>query len=145
MAGASGKWETRVRFRTAECTPHIHTTILYDGHLYAQSYDYYHNELQNGLVCLDLDGNLKWRSGPDRVYGDGGLLIADKLIFVMDALTGELCLVEATPEKYMELARHKVLPAEDQRCWAQPALADGKLIVRDHKGVMRCLVVGKQP
>jgi hypothetical protein len=50
------------------CTAHVQTPILYRQHLYANSFDQYHNKENNGLVCLDLAGNLKWKSGPAATF-----------------------------------------------------------------------------
>ncbi len=127
-------WTVDYAFRdNANCVAHLHAPVLYQGHLYASSG-------QNGLVCLDLDGNLKWKSGPEVQFDEGGLLVADGLILAMHGKTGELNLVEAVPDGFKPLARAKVLAAEGGLAWAPPALADGKLLVRDQH-TMKCLDV----
>ena len=84
-----------------------------------------------------------WKSGPDVTFDAGAFLIADGLIFVLHGKTGELCLAEASPAGYKELARAKVLtPAQGDHVWAPMALADGKLLVRDQHQ-MKCLEVRK--
>ncbi len=92
------------------------------------------------MTCLDFDGQIKWKTGPKQVFGSGGLLIADGLIFVMDGRTGELHLFEARPDQCRQLASARVLAAEGKYVWAPLALADGKLVVRDQKQ-MKCLQV----
>jgi outer membrane protein assembly factor BamB len=63
--------------------------------------------------------------------GDG------KLLMLEDG--GSLVLLEPSAEKYQELARSKVCGEE---AWAHPALADGRLYLRDHRELI-CLEMGK--
>ena len=138
----SGLWGTQFTFKDdMNCTPHIHTPLLYQGYIYAQSFDAYHNVMNNGLVCLTPGGTLLWKSGPGQLFGSGPLLIADGLIFVLHGKTGELFLVEATPDGYHPLDHAKVLPAKGGNAWAPMAISpDGKLVLRDlHE--MKCLDV----
>ena len=156
------RWDVRYAFRdNHNCTPHIHTPIFYKGHVYAQSFDKFHNTVNRGLVCLDPDGRLMWQSsgrtddddgeaaGPGApadasrrrlTFDSGGLLIADDLIFVMHGSTGELYLVAADPGQFRILAKAKVLEAKGKNVWAPLALSDGRLIVRDQHQ-MKCLDV----
>jgi len=60
----------------------------------------------------------------------------DKLLLMEEA--GQLVLLDPSPKKYHELARAKVCG----ETWAHPALADGRLYVRDDKEVI-CLQLGK--
>jgi outer membrane protein assembly factor BamB len=60
----------------------------------------------------------------------------DKLLLLDDA--GSLALVDPNPKEYRELARSKVCG----ETWAHPALADGRLYVRDNKEVI-CLQLGE--
>ena len=56
----------------------------------------------------------------------------DKLLLLDDA--GNFALLEPNPKAYRELARAKVCG----QTWAHPALADGRLIIRDNKELI-CL------
>lgn len=131
------------------CTPHVQNVLFYQGHLYANSFDKFHNPIEDGVMlnhgleCLDLDGRILWKTGPKRFFDSGNLLIADGLLFVLNGLTGELTLAEARPEGFKELARAKVLKARSGYAWAPMALADGKLLVRD-QDELKCLEV-KRP
>jgi outer membrane protein assembly factor BamB len=51
----------------------------------------------------------------------------DKLLFLDDA--GNLMLLQPDPKEYRELCRAKVCG----KTWAHPALADGRLYIRDEK------------
>jgi len=137
-------WATEYAFKdNNNCFAHLHTPALYKGRLYANSLSTNQPPKPGGLVCLDLEGNLKWKSAPQATFDDGGFLVADDLIFIMHGKTGELWLVEASTDAFKPLAKAKVLKAEGATVWAPMALSDGRLIVRDlHQ--MKCLDV-RQP
>ncbi len=136
----SGVWTTDYVFKdNKNCIAHIQNPLFYKDHIYAQSFNE-HGTPNNGLTCLDTSGEVKWKTGPKQVFGSGGLLIADGLIFVMDGKTGELNLFEARPDECRQLASAKVLAAEGKLVWAPLALSDGKLVVRDQHQ-MKCLLV----
>jgi len=97
------------------------TPILFDGYIYGVRPD-------KQLVCLDLDGNLVWNSGPSHRFGLGPYMIADGMIYVMDD-SGLLTLATATPDGYEQLAQAQVLEGHDS--WGPMAMAGGRLIVRD--------------
>lgn len=97
------------------------TPILYKGYIYGTS-------ANNQLVCLDLNGNLRWSSGATRRFGLGPYIIADGLLFVLHE-DGELFLVDPSPSGYKELARAKVLDGPE--AWGPLAIAGGRLLARD--------------
>jgi len=110
------------------------TPIFYDGYLYGV------REHDEQLVCLDLEGNQLWASGPQNKFGGGPYLVADGLIYVMDD-AGVLTLAEATPSGYKQLTRARVLDGHDS--WGPMAMAAGRLIVRNLT-TMVCLDVAKK-
>ncbi|MGA2498945.1 MAG: PQQ-binding-like beta-propeller repeat protein [Tepidisphaeraceae bacterium] len=136
----AGRWTTDYVFKdNKNSAAQIQNPIYYRDDIYVQSC----NEPgagNNGLTCLDTSGEIKWRTGPKQVFGSGGLLIADGLIYVMDGNTGELNLFEARPDECRQLATARVLAAEGRLVWAPLALSDGKLVVRDQHQ-MKCLLV----
>ena len=93
------------------------SSVYHDGHVYG--FD------EAILACVDATtGELKWKGGR---YGYGQLLLAgDHLVVVSD--NGEIALVRAAPDAHHEVAR---VPAIDGRTWNHPALADGRLLVRN--------------
>ncbi|HVY69920.1 MAG TPA: hypothetical protein VHH73_08315, partial [Verrucomicrobiae bacterium] len=103
------------------------TPVLVDGFLYCQggSKDY---------VCVDArTGATKW-SQPG--FGSGNkdyssTIAVGKNLLVL-AEDGQLVLIEANPEKYVELGRLQVCG----NTWSFPALADGKLYVRDGRNLV---------
>jgi outer membrane protein assembly factor BamB len=83
-------------------------------------------------------GAVKW-SRKDPAFGS--LIMADgKLIVLSDK--GELLVAEASPSAFTPLARAKVLSGV---CWTPPALADGRLYLRNAKGEVRCLELAIKP
>jgi outer membrane protein assembly factor BamB len=99
--------------------------VLLDGNLYGTN--------NSGLVCADFaTGQVKWK---DKCVGAGSLLAADGRLYVHGE-SGEVALVEATPEAYREKGRFTPPGAPERahrgaKAWAYPALADGKLYLRD--------------
>ena len=126
--------------KTDEWGSQIHQALLYDGYLYMNSNS---NEREDGMACLTLDLELKWRTKDDESLPEferGNLLLADDMIFNLDGKTGILHLIEPSPEGYRELARAKVL--DGKKIWSPMALSNGKLIIRSQTE-MKCLdVVG---
>lgn len=124
-------------FKTNEVGAQMHLPLLRDGHMYVSSNA---NSRHDGLTCMDFDGNIKWKTGRSPNFGRGSLLLAGDLIYLMDGDSAELYLIEATPEKYTELARAKLLGGKCKQSWAPLALADGKLLIRN-QSEMKCLDV----
>ncbi len=124
-------------FKTDKCESQIHPPILYKDHLYVNSNG---NRRADGMICLDLQGNLKWKTDKNPFFEKGGLLLADGLIYNMEGNNGTLHLIEPSPEGYKELAKAKVLDSGKERMWAPLVLVDGKLLVRSQEE-MKCLDV----
>jgi outer membrane protein assembly factor BamB len=79
------------------------------------------------LTCVDLHGGKRrWREGR---YGFGQVLLIDDLLLVQ-AESGEIALVEATPDQFRELGRFSVL---DNRTWNHPVIAGALLLVRNDR------------
>jgi len=95
----------------------FNSSVFYNGYVYG---------LDEGiLTCLDVKtGDRKWKDGR---YGYGQVLLAgDHLIVTSDK--GEVALVKATPDGYNEVARFEALKGQT---WNYPAIADGRLLVRN--------------
>ncbi len=86
--------------------------------------------------CLRLaTGEVAWET--DRT-GHTGVIAADGKLILLNEL-GELILARATPDAYEELGRMRVFPG--RTCWTPPALARGRLFVRNHAEAV-CVYVG---
>jgi outer membrane protein assembly factor BamB len=103
-----------------------------------------------GLMCVEVpSGDVKWQ---ERGVGVGSVCYADGRLYVhAENMTGEVALVEATPEGYREKGRftppdgpmnrkspltERVLSEAkskvgDGRTWAYPIIANGRLYIRD--------------
>ncbi|MCP5116708.1 MAG: PQQ-binding-like beta-propeller repeat protein, partial [bacterium] len=97
----------------------FNSSVVHEGYVYG---------LDEGiLTCLDLEtGFRKWKAGR---YGLGQVLLARGHL-IITAATGEVALVEATPEGHQELARFRAVTG---KTWNTPAIAGGCLIVRSGK------------
>ncbi|MCG8604189.1 PQQ-like beta-propeller repeat protein, partial [bacterium] len=96
------------------------TNVIYDaGYVYG---------LDDGiLTCIDAgDGKRKWKQGR---YGHGQILLVDDLLLVQ-AESGDIALVEARPDEFIEVARY---PALEGKTWNNPAFAAPYLLVRNSK------------
>ena len=122
-------------YKTGDFGTHVHPAILYKGHLYGHCTN---NTRRDGMVCMDLDGKVKWKTGSSPLFDKGGFILADDLILSVDGQKGILYLIEPDPAGYKELAKAKLLDTNE--CWGPLALTDGKLLIRDQKQ-MRCVVV----
>jgi outer membrane protein assembly factor BamB len=79
------------------------------------------------LTCIDLEsGQRRWKGGR---YGFGQLLLVDDFLLIQ-ADTGEIALVDASPAAYRERARFAALSS---RTWNHPALAGRLLLVRNDR------------
>ena len=95
----------------------FNSSVLHNGHIYG---------LDEGILsCLDVNtGERKWKDGR---YGYGQVLLADgHLIITTDQ--GEVALVKASPSGFTEVARFSALQGQT---WNYPALANGRLLVRN--------------
>jgi outer membrane protein assembly factor BamB len=132
----SSKYTVTEVYTTEEFGTHVHPAIHYNGHLYAHCTD--NTGRKDGMVCMDLDGNVKWKTGRSPAFDKGGFILADGMIFSVDGIKGILYLIEPDPEGFRELGSAKLL--DTNQCWAPLALSDGRLLIRDQKQ-MKCLAV----
>jgi outer membrane protein assembly factor BamB len=134
---ADGTYNVAELFKNVDFGAHTQPPILYKDHFYAQ---YTINERSDGLVCMTMDGQVKWKTGDEPPFNKGGAVLADGLLLAVDG-SKTLYLIEPDPSGFKPLASAVLLePGEN---WAPIALADGKLLIRDQKQ-MKCLVVAQQ-
>ena len=96
---------------------HFGTSLLIGDYIYG-----FDNAI---LKCIEAKtGKEQWKR---RGYGKGSLIYADgQLIILSDK--GKLALADASPTGFREKASTQVLSG---KCWTPPALANGKIFVRD--------------
>lgn len=114
-----GKWSATPRWHTTHLKAKFSSVVVRDGFVYGLD--------ESILACVDLKtGRRKWKGGR---YGYGQLILAGDLLLVQ-AESGQVVLVEATPEAHRELSRCDAL---SHRTWTHPALAGSYLLVRNDR------------
>jgi outer membrane protein assembly factor BamB len=96
--------------------------------------EYLYGSSGNALVCVEFKtGQVKWS---ERSVAPGAVCYADGRLY-LHGESGEMALVEATPEAYRELGRFTPPNPTQKRAnagekaWAYPVIADGRLYIRD--------------
>jgi outer membrane protein assembly factor BamB len=142
---ADGTYGVTELYKNADFCVHTQPPVLYNGYFYAQCTT---NERKDGLACMSIDGQIKWKTGRSPLFDKGGSIIADGLMLSTDGNT-KLYLIEPDPSAFKLLASAEVLKvATDQNLqfgtlnWAALALTDGKLLIRDQNRLM-CIKVAK--
>lgn len=121
IAQDEGAWKARLVYKNRRLRSHFSTPVRWKDHVYG--FD------DTNLVCLDFrTGEVLWK---ERGFGKGSLLIADGLLIVYGE-SGEVALAEAIPEAYRERSRFR-FSTQGASCWSVPALADGRLFIRDQE------------
>jgi outer membrane protein assembly factor BamB len=134
---ADGTYTVAELFKNVDFGAHTQPPVLYKDHFYAQ---YTINERSDGLVCMTMTGQVKWKTADEPPFSKGGAVLADGLLLSVDG-NKTLYLIEPDPSGFKPLASAELLEAGEN--WAPIALADGKLLVRDQKQ-MKCLLVAQQ-
>ncbi len=135
---ADGSYEVTELFKNPDFGSHTQTPVLVNGDFYAQ---YSTNERKDGLVCMSMDGKVRWKTMRDPLFDKGGMIFADGIIISTDGAS-KLFLIQPDPISFKPLASAPILSAEaaDNRFptqnWAPLALADGKLLIRDQSRLM---------
>jgi outer membrane protein assembly factor BamB len=124
-------------FKTVEFGAHTQPPILYKDHFYAQ---YSTNERSDGLVCMGMDGKIKWKTGDEPAFVRGGSILVDGLLLSTDG-SKMLYVIEPDPSGFKPLASAELL--EQGTNWGPLALVDGKLLIRDQKN-LKCVLVAQQ-
>jgi outer membrane protein assembly factor BamB len=116
--GTGGVKAEEVYF-SREMRNHYSTSVWIDGKLYGYS--------SSILTCMDFaTGAVLWR---DRSVGKGQVITAEGLLYLQGE-NGVAGLAEATPAGYREISRFTFGKA-DYPTWTLPAIADGRLYIRD--------------
>ena len=141
---ADGSYSVTELYKNADFGAHTQPPVLYNGYFYAQ---YSTNERKDGLVCMSMDGQIKWKTGRSPLFDKGGSILADGLLLCTDGAS-KLYLIEPDPSAFKPIATAELLKGAtgDQRNpnqnWAPLALADGKLLIRDQSRLM-CVKVAQ--
>ena len=113
--------------------------ILVGDHLYG-----YSDGL--GWVCQDFEtGEQVWAE--KNALGKGAIACADGMLYCVDEGSGEVVLIEASPQGWNEKGRFKLDPQSEFRSprgkiWTHPTIANGKLYLRDQE-IVYCFNIKK--
>jgi len=140
-------------FRHNNFGDHTKPPILHNGYFYAQ---FSTNNRRDGLVCMNMDGEIMWKTVRSPLFDKGSMILADGLILATDGRK-TLYLIEPDPSGFKPLASADLLaeggtgsendPLASRvggatQNWGPLALADGKLLIRD-QGQLKCVKVAK--
>jgi outer membrane protein assembly factor BamB len=132
VAGGAGGFTAQPVYTSNELCLHFSSPVRYQDHLYAI-------DEKRDLTCIDLrSGAVRWRQ---RGFLQGSLLRVDARLLVLGG-DGKLALVEADPDGFPGQVSHRPRQPVHGRCWTVPALAGGKLYLRDEEEVW-CLDLRK--
>ena len=130
---------------------HTKPPIMHNGYFYAQ---YSTNSARDGLVCMNMDGEIMWKTQRSPAFDKGSMILVDGLIISTDGRT-KLYLIEPDPSAFKPIASAELLNqggtdsegialqvGGSTQNWAPLALSNGKLLIRDQKQLM-CVKVAE--
>ncbi len=128
----AGGWVAEERWTSNRLKPNFNDFAVHDGHAFG-----FDGRI---LACLDLEsGDRRWKGGR---YGQGQLLLlAEQGLLLVLSERGELALVEASVERFTELAR---MPVIEGKTWNHPVLVNDVLLVRNAQEMV-ALRLPRQP
>jgi outer membrane protein assembly factor BamB len=112
-------WKVEERWTSRGLKPYFNDFVVHEGHAYG--FD------GNILAAINLaTGARAWKGGR---YGNGQfILLPDQDLLLVLAEEGDIALVSATPEKFIEVTR---IPAIEGKTWNHPVLIGDVLLVRN--------------
>jgi len=146
-----GSYVARELFTTEEFGDQTKPPILHNGYFYAQ---YGTNNRRDGLVCMNMDGEIMWKTRRSPAFNKGSMILVDGLILATDG-EKSLYLIDPDPQEFQQLASAELLGEGGgdsegiagriggrAQNWAPMALAEGKLLIRDQRQ-MKCVKVAE--
>jgi len=133
---ADGTFETTALFTTEDFGDQTKPPFFYKGYFYAM---YRTNQKREGMVCMNSEGQLMWKTGRNPDFDRGSMILADGLLLATDGLNS-LYLIEPDPTEFKMISKATFFSGGQN--WAPMALADGKLLIRDQEKML-CIKVVK--
>lgn len=138
-------------FTTEEFGDQTKPPIFHDGHFYAQ---YGTNNRRDGLVCMNLKGEIMWKTRRAPNFNKGSMILVDGVILATDG-EKSLYVIEPNPKEFKSIQSAELLgegggdnsgiagriggPTQN---WAPLALSNGKLLIRD-QSELKCVKAGQ--
>jgi hypothetical protein len=132
---ADGSYGVTELYKNADFGTHTQPPILYNGNFYVQ---FTNNERKDGMVCMSMDGQIKWKTGRAPLFDKGGMILADGLILSTDG-SKKLYLIQPDPAAFKPVSSVELM--KEGQNWAPLALVDGKLLIRDQSRLMCVKVI----
>lgn len=113
----------------------FNSSVLIDGYLYGITGQ--DGKPGSGIVCVEFaTGKQMWKNeepafGALSAAGDTLIVLGEK---------GVLITAEASPKEFKVISRAQVLGG---KCWTTPVLSNGKIFVRNARGNIACVDVGR--
>lgn len=145
-----GSFDTSEIFTTLEFGDQTKPPLFHDGYFYAM---FRTNQKRDGMVCMDMDGKVMWKTGRNPNFDRGSMILADGLILATDGLK-DLYLIEPDPTAFKQISKANVMAeggvnmdgmarmGGGTQNWAPIALSNGKLLVRDQANMV-CVKVAE--
>lgn len=149
---ADGSYGVKELFKHNEFGDHTKPPIMHNGYFYAQ---FTTNSRRDGLVCMNMDGKVMWKTTRNPLFDKGSMILVDGVILATDGRRS-LYVIEPSPEGFKPLTSAEVF-AEGEASgndpmasriggttqnWAPIALSNGRLLIRDQKKLM-CVKIAK--
>ncbi|MBO7601987.1 MAG: PQQ-binding-like beta-propeller repeat protein [Bacteroidaceae bacterium] len=137
--GTNDAYEVKELFTTTNFGDQTKPAVFYNGYFYAQ---YRTNNKRDGMVCMDMEGNIKWKTRRSPDFNRGSIIIVDGMMLATDGAKS-LYLIEPNPNEYKQIAKAELLIEKQDdsgnnfmasfgtQNWAPMALSNGKLLLRD--------------
>jgi len=147
----TGGFDVSEIFTTKEFGDETKTPLFYNGYVYGM---YRTVSKREGLVCMNLDGEIMWKTRRNPNFDFGSMILADGLIIATDG-NKMLYLIDPNPTAFTVISQAEMLGeggastdgfvesvlASSTQNYAPIALADGKLLIRDQYRMIALKVV----
>lgn len=154
------EWKVEKLFDMTQGTQ-VHPPFTIDNHVYFLANENANHKGEaratGGLMCMDLDGDIKWNTGDEPFMGRGNMIQVEDKLLIQDGEVGYLRVIDPSPEGYKEVAladifgkkaevdemlakqeNRSIKKIPDFKFWSPMALSNGRLIMRG-QGVLKCV------
>lgn len=115
---ADGLWEAEEAWVAKRFRPYFNDNVFHEGHVYG-----FDNSVFKSIDATTGEEN--WRG---KKYGGQVILLARMNMLLILTEKGQVVLVNATPETFVEVASFQAI---EGKTWNHPTIAQGRLIVRN--------------